>query len=104
MANQYRRLQPQFATTREVAEITNQVLNGKLNCTGNIILNTSGTTTTLYNERISYDSVIILVPRSANAAGETDHTYVSSKAIGSCVITHRNHGHSDCEWDYVIIG
>ena len=104
MANQFRRLQPQYADTREIAEVTNSILNGKLNCTGNIILNSSGTTTTLYNERIGYDSVIILVPRNANAAGETDHTYVSSKAIGSCVITHRNHGHTDCEWDYVIIG
>ena len=104
MANQFRRLQPQFADTREIAEITNSILNGKLNCTGNITLNSSGTTTTLYNERISYDSVILLMPRNANAAGETNHTYVSSKAIGSCVITHRNHGHVDNNWDYVIIG
>ena len=44
------------------------------------------------------------MPRNANAAGETDHTYVSSKAVGSCVITHRNHGHADNNWDYVIIG
>lgn len=104
MANQFRRLQPQFATSREIAEITNSILNGKLNCTGNITLNSSGTTTTLYNERIGYDSVILLMPRNSNAAGETDHTYVSSKAVGSCVITHRNHGHSDNNWDYVIIG
>lgn len=104
MANQFRRLQPQFATTREIAEVANNMLNGKLNCTGSITLNSTGTTTTLYNERISYDSVIILMPRNANSAGETDHTYVSSKAIGSCVITHRNHGHTDCNWDYVIIG
>ena len=104
MANQFRRLQPQFPDTREIAEITNSILNGKLNCTGNITLNSSGTTTTLYNERIGYDSVILLMPRNANAAGETDHTYVSSKAIGSCVITHRNHGHADNNWDYVIIG
>lgn len=104
MANQFRRLQPQFATTREIAEVTNNMLNGKLNCTGSITLNSSGTETTLYNERISHDSVIILMPRNANSAGETDHTYVSSKAVGSCVITHRNHGHGDCNWDYVIIG
>lgn len=104
MANQFRRLQPQFATTREIAEVANNMLNGKLNCTGSITLNSTGTTTTLYNERISYDSVIILMPRNSNSAGETDHTYVSSKAIGSCVITHRNHGHTDCNWDYVIIG
>lgn len=104
MANQFRRLQPEFATTREIAEVTNNMLNGKLNCTGNITLNTSGTETTLYNERIGYDSVIILIPRSADSAGETDHVYIKSKAIGSCVIGHRQHGHADCNWDYVIIG
>ena len=63
MANQFRRLQPQFATTREIAEITNQVLNGKTNNTGIVTLNTGGATTTnIDNERISADSQIILVP------------------------------------------
>ena len=104
MARMYRKLPFQGGEPRQVAEIVNNLVEGKMNCTGSITLETSGTTTTLNNERIGYDSVIILTPRSANAAGETDHTYVSSKAVGSCVITHRNHGHADCEWDYVIIG
>ena len=104
MANQFRTLQPQYADTREIAEVTNSILNGKLNCTGSIELATTGTETTLYNERIGYDSVILLVPRSADSAGETDHVYIKSKAIGSCVIGHRQHGHAVCLWDYVIIG
>ena len=104
MANQFRRLQPQYADTREIAEVTNSILNGKLNCTGSVELATTGTETTLYNERIGYDSVILLIPRSADAAGETDHVYIKSKAIGSCVIGHRQHGHAVCLWDYVIIG
>jgi hypothetical protein len=104
MARMYRKLPFQGGDPRQVAEIVNNLVEGKMNCTGSITLNSTGTTTTLYNERIGYDSVIILMPRNANSAGETDHTYVSSKAIGSCVITHRNHGHSDCNWDYVIIG
>ena len=104
MANQFRRLQPQYADTREIAEVTNSILNGKLNCTGSVELSTTGTETTLYNERIGYDSVILLMPRSADAAGETDHVYIKSKAIGSCVIGHRQHGHAVCLWDYVIIG
>ena len=69
MANQFRRLQPQFANTREIAEITNQVLNGKTNNTGTITLATGGaTTTTIYNERISPDSQIILVPLTISSA------------------------------------
>lgn len=70
MANQFRRLQPQFATTREIAEITNTILNGKTNNTGTIDLATGGaTTTTLYNERISHDSQIVLLPISIAASG-----------------------------------
>lgn len=69
---QFRRLQPQYADTREIAEVTNQVLNGKLNCTGTFDLDTGwATTTTIYNERISPDSKIILVPFSDVAETST---------------------------------
>jgi len=66
---QFRRLQPQYADTREIAEVTNLILNGKLNCTGTVTLDTGGaTTTTIYNERISPDSQIILVPLTISSA------------------------------------
>ena len=97
--NMYRKLPFQGGEPRLVAEVVNNLVEGKSNNTGSITLNSSGTTTTLNNERIGYDSVIILMPKSANSASETDHTYVSSKTIGSCVITHRNHVHSDRDWE-----
>jgi hypothetical protein len=66
---QFRRLQPQYADTREIAEVTNLILNGKLNCTGTVTLATGGATTTIiYNERISPDSQIILVPLTISSA------------------------------------
>ena len=66
---QFRRLQPQYATTREIAEVANLILNGKTNNTGTITLETGGaTTTTIYNERISPDSQIILVPLTISSA------------------------------------
>jgi len=66
---QFRRLQPQYADTREIAEVTNLILNGKTNNTGTVDLSTGGaTTTTIYNERISADSKIILVPLSIASA------------------------------------
>mgnify|MGYP000271219228 CR=1 FL=1 len=68
MANQFRRLQPQYADTREIAEVTNLILNGKTNNTGTFELNTGwATETTIYNERISPDSKIILVPDSLSS-------------------------------------
>ena len=66
---QFRRLQPQYADTREIAEVTNLILNGKTNNTGTFTLATGGaTTTTIYNERISADSQIILVPLTISSA------------------------------------
>jgi len=60
---------PQFgADPRNVAEIVRGLMNGKSNNTGKITLATgNATTTTLYDERISSDTKIVLVPFSAAA-------------------------------------
>ena len=64
---------PQFgADPRNVAEIVRQIMNGKTNNTGTITLATgNATTTTLYDERISPDTKIILVPFSAAAFNDS---------------------------------
>ena len=60
---QYRKLNQLGATPREISEVVNNLLDGKSNNTGTITLSTSGaTSTTIYNERIGYDSVILLQP------------------------------------------
>ena len=75
---QFRRLQPQYADTREIAEVTNLILNGKTNNTGTFELATGGaTTTTIYNERISPDSQIIIVPLTLSAAATNAYPYGS---------------------------
>ena len=62
---QYRVLNPAGAEPREISEVVNNVMNGKTNNTGEITLATGwATTTTLYDERIGYDSVILLTPSS----------------------------------------
>ena len=60
---------PNFGSDpRNVAEVVRQILNGKTNNTGTVTLATgNATTTTLYDERISSDTKIVLVPYSANA-------------------------------------
>jgi len=60
---------PQFGSDpRNVAEIVRQIMNGKTNNTGTITLATgNATTTTLFDERISPDTKIVLVPYSASA-------------------------------------
>lgn len=69
---QFRRLPPFGGDSRAVAEILNLVLDGKTNNTGLITLNTgNATSTTLYDERISPDTKIVLIPFSNEAEADS---------------------------------
>ena len=70
---QFRTLPPFGGDQRAVSEVVRGIMDGKTNNTGRITLATgNATTTTLFDERIGYDSLIFLVPVS-NAA-EADST------------------------------
>lgn len=59
----FRKLNYAGANPREISEVVNNIMDGKTNNTGTVTLATSGaTSTTIYDERIGYDSVVILVP------------------------------------------
>jgi hypothetical protein len=65
---QFRTLPPFGGDARQVSEVVRGIMDGKTNNTGRITLSTgNSTTTTLYDERIGFDSLIFLVPVS-NAA------------------------------------
>jgi hypothetical protein len=66
----YRTLPYQGGDARLVSEVVNNAMNGNTNNSGEITLNTGGaTTTTIFNERIGFDSIILLAPLSVAAAG-----------------------------------
>lgn len=68
---QFRTLPPFGGDQRSVAEVVRGIMDGKTNNTGLITLATGDvTTTTLYDERIGYDSLIFLVPVSAAAEAD----------------------------------
>lgn len=76
MANQYRRLPNPGGTPREVAEVVNNLVEGKINSTGTVTLATGGaTTTTLIDRRIGPDSVILFMPVSVAAAAANFYPY-----------------------------
>ena len=77
-------------------------MNGKTNNAGTLTLTDSTTTTTLTDERLGFDSVILLSPLTANAAAQAP--YVSTKAKGSAVITHTSVASTDLDFDYIIVG
>ena len=98
----YRTLNYMGSNPREVAEVTNGIMNGKTNNTGSVLLRASNTTTTITDERLGFDSVILLSPLTANAAAQIP--YPSTKAKGSVVITHTSTAHTDLNFDYIIVG
>jgi hypothetical protein len=68
----FRRLPPTGGDQRAVAEIVNGMMDGKTNNTGTVTLATgNATTTTISDPRISRDSMILLVPKSAAAFADT---------------------------------
>ena len=68
----YRKLPWTGGDPRSVAEIVNNLVEGKSNNTGEITLATgNATTTTIYDERIGYNSIILLTPISTAAGSDT---------------------------------
>ena len=100
----FRRLPPFGGDQRAVAEIVNGIMDGKTNNTGRITLAQSSTTTTLTDARIGIESVILFTPTSSHAAAEMAHLFISSQTTGSATITHRNTGHNDLNFQYIIVG
>ena len=97
----FRILNPILATTRQIAEVLNGAMNGKLNCTGEFTLPSGGGDVTVTDPRASTDSVILIEPHSTNYY---DHEpYIKTKNDGSFVIGQKNNGHSTTV-GYVIIG
>lgn len=68
---------------RLVSTSLNSTIDGKLNSTGSITLRASQTTTTLTDERIGGNSIILFMPTTANANTAKANLYVSSRGKNS---------------------
>ena len=101
----YRKLNPSGALPREISEVVNNLVEGKSNNTGTVTLAVaSAITTTLYDERIGYDSVIVFMPKTANAASAMTNLYVSAKTQGSATLTHSANTAADKTYGYIVVG
>lgn len=99
----YRKLNPSGSDPREISEVVNNLVEGKSNNTGDFSTTASTTTTTIYNERIGYNSVILFTPMDDKAASEMAKLYVQTLSKGSAVIHHDSNAHV-CVFKYIIVG
>ena len=101
----YRKLNPSGGTPREISEVVNNLVEGKSNNTGTITLAVaSATTTTLNDERIGFESIILFMPTTANAASAMTNLYVSARAKGSATLTHSANTSADKTYGYIVVG
>lgn len=91
---------------RKVASGVNQLSDGRSNATGTVTLTASQATTTLTDPRIGTDTVICLVPTTANAAAEVGAggLYISAVTAGSATLTHANNAQTDRDFSYSLQG
>jgi hypothetical protein len=82
---------------RDVSEVVNNAMNGKINATGEILMDSNEVTLT--DERISPTSVILFSARSNSTFGLP---FVKSKTKGSAVIGLE--GTFPVKFDYVVLG
>jgi hypothetical protein len=93
------------ADNRAVSDVVRGIMDGKTNNTGTVTLTTTGITmTTINNERIGFDSIILLTPLTANAASTLSTTYISNRTQGTATITHSANVITDKKYGYIVVG
>jgi hypothetical protein len=82
-------------TDQQIANVVNNIMNGKLNCTIEVTLRANQTTTDIDDPRIYSTSVFLFDPRTANARAALFSMYISAVSRGSATITHTNTATTD---------
>lgn len=84
----------------------NELLQGRLNVTLDVTLTASSASTTVVDARLSGQSFIGFMPRTANAAAElgAGGLFISARATGQVTIAHANNAQTDRDFTLLIIG
>lgn len=90
----------------EIISKVNAVMNGGGANAGTVTLTENDTSTTITDQRIGPDSVLSLMPTTANAAAALATTYIDTTQTtnGSLVIMHANNAQTDRTFNYSIAG
>jgi hypothetical protein len=86
------------------AQAIRELFEGRSNAVGEVTLTENATTTTVASDTCGDESVILLSPRTANAATAVATTQVTAVGNGSFTLTHANNAQTDRRFGYVAIG
>lgn len=88
-------------TPQQKANVLNQVLLGKMNCTLDVKLTAGATSTDIADPRLYETSALIFCPKTANASAHPMTYYSVSK--GAATIHHDNNASTDRDGVLVIL-
>lgn len=102
----FRRLPSEATNPRDISQVVNGILDGKLNSTGTFTCTVSAATTAVTDYRAGEDSIILLMPTTANASAEIGNgtIFISTRAKQSFTVTHANNSQSDRTFGYAVLG
>lgn len=92
---------------RQLAELVNNMLRGKINAVLQITLTAGAGSTIIKDARIGAYSVLLLEPLTAHAAAAlygSPYVLESSKSIGQVTLNHVNDANTDKTFNLLIIG
>ncbi len=104
MPARFPHLPPQGDDPRRVATVVNLAMRGKINAVAALALSPGASTTALMDDRIGADSVVLLMPTTANGAAALATTYVATLVPGEAAVSHLNNAQTDRSFAVVIIG
>lgn len=88
---------------RRLADTVRQLAEGKSNAVGTFTLTPSATSTTVPAPTCSPTSVVLLSPRTPDAANDMATTSIVP-STGQFVVTHANNSRADRTFGYLVVG
>lgn len=82
----------------------NNLFRGKMNIVGSVTLTANSATTALSDDLISPDSIVVVMPMTANAAAAIGGLYFSTPTAGLVTINHANNAQTDRTFRYGVMG
>ena len=97
-------LQPEEKNITRIVQAAREAVEGRHNAFGEVTLTPAATTTVVAHPNCGLDSVVLLSPRSANAAAAIPTTWVSAVDRGGFTLTHANNAQVDRTFDFTCSG
>jgi len=89
---------------RIIAQVTRNLLDGKIYSTGSVTLTANAASTTLSDRRIGPNSVIVFMPTTSTSAAGLTALYVTGRGSSTATINHANNAQTDRTYGYAVLG